>query len=1732
MRIDSLTLSRLAVTECLDDELRARVTENDSVKFTSLIERLEALHNETSTSRRWSDTRDAARCLKVACSAHSTLRVVDIERALGLGESFARHCLGIDDGCAQDWCVATLSVIDRYRNDIEGARCDWVPMFDCVETFIRGDATTYSGYGSSSSSRLRYMKLVWKCRRFFPDGSARLIWERLADACSTVKENSSFEALGMLHLFTPCMNIAKGGDDAAFFAHMLGGEWLSLSRAMGTNNFWMSAWVSMFSQLSKHDVGRVVSWRDVYGDVMSVAVRFLELPMGGMEGRCSFGRKMTMRAAMMFDSLREPQRRVRVAAKFLIYRAMEDEIMVKHVSNIVDYIEHFYHPSNSGSFSGNLAAFLRFLIKYVSKFMGYGDRTTDEATLRNLVTTLKRMTDRAVFSKGSELRRVAMVGISRLAYICPEMILPGVMNRFEEALTHETATRQLVPALNCLTVCVRPMLMLPLNTVFEEHDGESYANVNDFLAAAMDAALPGIDVNDSSKTCATLRFFCLVISNLPRLVDIGESGAVSKVPIMWSEWTVQFLTKLFSVFEHLQPDAHGSKSEAADAFKGGNRDASGFLLSSSSMFPPLIHLLFARLDPPVRKMAVSRVCAFLRENTLPEIVDEVSVLLEAVLVSEPEQAIREIIHPSITALEEDLTSSSLSTTADARIRWFSGLLGTGIRYARREIAVEVCEDVKRLVRRIFTLGEQSGNLDLLCVGEHLLTELITGMLSFYIVDDDTDDVEGDSITNWVNSKWIVDVNGDVVGDQVLPGTFTWTAPNESSISATHAIIDEFLVSPANEIIESASEDRMECDDEVSKGHVRRIVSSITGVVVGLRERLKDFSDSDATLFTGHTACFNDSGPRGLAAEALAACIRKTSSDDTETLSLICVATESVLNCALRGYQYSRSSLMSLNSIASYVTQPPCAGTKARYPRWFIASKIRLGAYWRNAQSVYYSGSTSSFYSIGPSSDSRRGNLLRALQDMALSKYASVRQCALPVAEALFDRFSGDAIPFIDRSIEAIVQEYEDEDRCIASCAVLRTPSCLHLALSDERLFVSLVQAILGSSHHGTERAQNAIGSVFLTFALMFTRGVFEPAPSQSVVDLKDSLLASLQSRTAMHWSYAMMTNAMTIFFIDTRDDANFLSRATEEFMARILGDLKVVRFPAMCALLMMNRHECFESSCAPVVARVISETPSLCQTIVQSFAVAHSAQDAGEQRGRANGKADALMHAAEALYGYANEMSGPEWPSSRAFEGLPLTGAFIIAVARFWMLIAKISPQKIALGLRNICANASEESDRSTRCAIAEALAGAIASRALNEDDKVCLEDAFLKFAIDASADQREEWLRGAAFCTNSGGGNVSDSLLRRLGALHFSTVSHLSRSIELTRICIAQIGFGKSDIKSLLIQNLADPVKSFLVHESRLVRENGAQLAATLLAMDEDDMRVQYETLLNMFAQDVHGLTDKALMSDPAFPDAVNTPAKNALEGIFYSLHAIVRHGDANVVSNRASTILRSALRTAESKDKDFAMLAKLTSAYLKYVQFGDDELRMLTEMLALTSEDENWHTRAAALRFTQAFTYHHAFTLSPECFATLREVVKRRLCDKQLEVAQLASGTLMIFLKGIGSTDEPMLRSEFLKIASVRLPRGASANEISQKHAAVLGLSACVLSNPYEVPSWMPSVMEALGFASLEPAPIKETTQRTFAEFKKTHQDTWTQTRAAFTHEQWENVTLGLDLAPSYII
>jgi hypothetical protein len=91
----------------------------------------------------------------------------------------------------------------------------------------------------------------------------------------------------------------------------------------------------------------------------------------------------------------------------------------------------------------------------------------------------------------------------------------------------------------------------------------------------------------------------------------------------------------------------------------------------------------------------------------------------------------------------------------------------------------------------------------------------------------------------------------------------------------------------------------------------------------------------------------------------------------------------------------------------------------------------------------------------------------------------------------------------------------------------------------------------------------------------------------------------------------------------------------------------------------------------------------------------------------------------------------------------------------------------------------------------------------------------------------------------------------------------------------------------------------------------------------------------------------------------------------------------------------------------------------------------------------------------------------------------------------------------------------------------------ELRNTHGASLGLAAVVLSSPHDTPEWLPPVLVDLAWFATGSSHslVGETVRHAFGEFKKTHQDTWAETKEKFTNEQWEDVAAGMELAPSYI-
>ena len=85
------------------------------------------------------------------------------------------------------------------------------------------------------------------------------------------------------------------------------------------------------------------------------------------------------------------------------------------------------------------------------------------------------------------------------------------------------------------------------------------------------------------------------------------------------------------------------------------------------------------------------------------------------------------------------------------------------------------------------------------------------------------------------------------------------------------------------------------------------------------------------------------------------------------------------------------------------------------------------------------------------------------------------------------------------------------------------------------------------------------------------------------------------------------------------------------------------------------------------------------------------------------------------------------------------------------------------------------------------------------------------------------------------------------------------------------------------------------------------------------------------------------------------------------------------------------------------------------------------------------------------------------------------------------------------------------------------------AERHGGVLALVALLQLAPYDVPAWLPAVVELLASFHAEPQPIKGAVSQAFADFKRTHQDNWASHRERFTPEQQDLISDML-VSPSF--
>uniref|UniRef100_A0A8C2Q7X1 Proteasome activator subunit 4a n=1 Tax=Cyprinus carpio TaxID=7962 RepID=A0A8C2Q7X1_CYPCA len=214
----------------------------------------------------------------------------------------------------------------------------------------------------------------------------------------------------------------------------------------------------------------------------------------------------------------------------------------------------------------------------------------------------------------------------------------------------------------------------------------------------------------------------------------------------------------------------------------------------------------------------------------------------------------------------------------------------------------------------------------------------------------------------------------------------------------------------------------------------------------------------------------------------------------------------------------------------------------------------------------------------------------------------------------------------------------------------------------------------------------------------------------------------------------------------------------------------------------------------------------------------------------------------------------------------------------------------------------------------------------------------------------------------------------------------------------------------------------------------------------------------------------------------------------------------------------------------RDAKTCLSLMSQGLLYSEQIPQVLNALEEI----SRSSSWHARYTVLTYLQIMVFYNLFTFLSDAKAVsdVRALVLRLLEDEQLEVREMAATTISGFLQcNFLSIDEPM-QAHFEALSKTRLPKrkrrelgsvvdtipsaGNDHTDLVRRHAGVLGLSACILSSPYDVPAWMPQILMDLSGHLNDTQPIEMTVKKTLSDFRRTHHDNWQEHKQKFTDDQ----------------
>ncbi|PSR78700.1 hypothetical protein BD289DRAFT_376386 [Coniella lustricola] len=594
---------------------------------------------------------------------------------------------GLDGNTADRFTrmVITLTKKKTYVKPGDDLYLDWRPLWKEIKGLVFPSEVPAHQASRRKSGR-HLLKLAMHAQTYFDPSDRKEMLEEFLPFFSTSDLSCAYTVVAAINVMVPTAPslpsdaLSKPADYLPTYFHL----WSLMTRSKSFDIFFLD----IFSRVSRDYLSCThvpfsehgIFSRDQSDLIFTAILRLTEIPVGQANSPYA-NLDFSMGAAIYLERDKKKHPVPHVIARWIVHSLSPkclkaDNSVLSNLQGLIESIDTFFHPSNQGSWTNFLAQFVFFLTHgFVSRWNREqtgeldtpADRRINAELKKEFVLILKEVVFMGLFAKSMKVVSYYTSTLQWLAYLEPDIILPGALQRFYPSLQGLVEVHRTSSSLNGLMMLANVMSK---NKGFRCH-----------LTALLALALPGIDANDLGKTQYTLSFIQSVAYSIPfvplagkdsgivdtslavqwvqgqmermelegqdvqinykeELSDEDEANIVRSSTAGFGEFVITLLGKVFALLENL-PDASQVRANSPED-------------NVINTLPAALTPLFASLSPELFDLALEKVANFVSSHVVHQARDAMAWICNALCKVHPEKTLKTFIPMLIVNIRNEI----------------------------------------------------------------------------------------------------------------------------------------------------------------------------------------------------------------------------------------------------------------------------------------------------------------------------------------------------------------------------------------------------------------------------------------------------------------------------------------------------------------------------------------------------------------------------------------------------------------------------------------------------------------------------------------------------------------------------------------------------------------------------------------------------------------------------------------------------------------------------------------------------------------------------------------------------------------------------------------------------------------------------------------------------------------------------------------------------------------------